>query len=112
MTVRQGSPLAIAFGIESLKEETSRSGTLGFAYRPDKGFSPAGCTNPTVCPARVLLASVKVGAANFFTNAIDTRTTGIDIVAQYASKMDRASVGEWRHRCRRSLRRSPGRAGA
>jgi iron complex outermembrane recepter protein len=107
VTVRQGSPLAAAFGILPLKEETSQNATLGFVYRPDNGFSitadlyridiedrivlsgyvtpdgPAGCVDPLVCPARVLLASVNVGAANFFTNAIDTSTKGIDIVAQY-----------------------------
>jgi iron complex outermembrane recepter protein len=111
VTVRQGSPLAAAFGINPLKEETSKNATLGFAYRPDNGFSltvdlyridiedrivlsgyvtpdgPAGCVDPLVCPARVLLASVNVGAANFFTNAIDTQTTGIDIVAQYAMEL-------------------------
>ncbi len=119
VTVRQGSPLAIAFGIEPLKEETSQSATVGFAYRPGNGFTltadlyrisikdrivlsgyvtpdgPAGCTNPAICPARVLLASVNVGAANFFTNAIDTKTTGIDIVAQYASKLDSGADLVW-----------------
>ncbi len=111
VTVRQGSTLAAAFGIQPLKEETSRSGTLGFAWRPGNGFSitadlynirirdrivlsgyvtpdgAPGCTNPALCPARVLLASVNVGAANFFTNAIDTKTRGLDIVAQYTTPL-------------------------
>jgi iron complex outermembrane recepter protein len=119
VTVRQGSPLAAAFGIKPLKEETSRNATLGLAYRPDNGFSltvdlyridikdrivlsgyvtpdgPAGCVDPLVCPARVLLASVNVGAANFFTNAIDTKTTGVDIVAQYAMEFDNGAKLIW-----------------
>ena len=119
VTVRQGSALAAAFGIQPLKEETSRSATLGFAYRPGNGFSvtadlyqiniddrivlsgyitpdgPAGCTNPAVCPSRVLLASLNVGAANFFTNAIDTKTSGVDIVAQYAMKMGNGAELVW-----------------
>ena len=119
VTVRQGSPLAAAFGIAPLKEESSRNGTLGFAYYPDNGFSltadlyridiedrivlsgyvtpdgPAGCVNPLICPARVLLASVNVGAANFFTNAIDTKTTGIDIVAQYTMELESGAKLIW-----------------
>ena len=119
VTVRQGSALAAAFGIEPLKEETSRNATIGFAYRPDNGFSmtvdfyrikikdrivlsgyinpdgPAGCVDPVVCPARVLLASLNVGAANFFTNAIDTKTTGVDIVAQYATDLDSGAKLLW-----------------
>lgn len=119
VTVRQGSALASAFGIEPLKEETSRSATIGFAYRPDNGFSmtvdfysiriddrivlsgyitpdgPAGCVNAAICPARVLLASLNVGAANFFTNAIDTKTTGVDVVAQYASQLDSGASLVW-----------------
>jgi len=112
VTARQGSFLATELGIEPLKAETSRSATFGFAYRPNERFSltadmyrididdrivlsgyvtpdgPANCTDPAVCPVRVLLKSLNVGAANFFTNAIDTKTTGIDIVAQYTVQMD------------------------
>lgn len=111
VTVRQGSALAAAFGIQPLKEETSQSSTLGFAWRPGNGFTltadlyniriddrivlsgyvtpdgAPGCTDPAVCPARVLLESVNVGAANFFTNAIDTKTKGVDIVAQYETML-------------------------
>lgn len=119
VTVRQGSTLASAFGIEPLKEETSRNATIGFVYRPDNGFSvtvdfysieisdrivlsgyitpdgPAGCTDPAICPARVLLSSLNVGAANFFTNAIDTKTTGVDVVAQYAHDLDNGAKLVW-----------------
>ena len=119
VTVRQGSALAAAFGIQPLKEETSRSGTLGFALRPGNGFSmtvdiyrieikdrivlsgyinpdgPSNCTDAAICPARVLLKSLNVGAANFFTNAIDTQTTGVDVVAQYLSKLDNGATLLW-----------------
>ncbi len=119
VTVRQGSALAAAFGIEPLKEETSTSATLGLVFNPDNGFSltadlyriaiddrivlsgyitpdgPEGCTNPAQCPARVLLASVNVGAANFFTNAIDTTTTGLDIVAQYTHEIKSGAQLTW-----------------
>jgi iron complex outermembrane recepter protein len=119
VTVRQGSPLAAQFGIKPLKEESSRNATLGFIFRPDNGFSltldfyriaikdrivlsgyitpdgPANCVTASVCPARVLLASVNVGAANFFTNAIDTRTTGVDIVAQYDMELSNGAKLVW-----------------
>jgi iron complex outermembrane recepter protein len=119
VTVRQGSALSASFGIKPLKEETSVNAALGFVFHNDSGFSltadlyniaikdrivlsgyvtpdgPADCTNVAVCPARVLLASVNVGAANFFTNAIDTKTKGIDIVAQYTMDLDSGAKLVW-----------------
>ena len=48
-------------------------------------------------PARVLLEAVNVGAANFFTNAIDTRTNSLvvraDSPALMARPLDRRPVG-------------------
>lgn len=115
VTARQGSVLASALGIAPLKAETSQSGTIGLVFHPNEQFSltadlyrididdrivlsgyvtpegPSGCTDPNVCPVQVLLDSLNVGAANFFTNAIDTRTTGIDVVAQYTMELESAA---------------------
>lgn len=113
VTARQGSALAQAFGIQPLKEETSRSGTVGLTFTPATGLSftadlytikvkdrivfsseigpeanSAGCTNAAVCPVRVILQSLNLGAATLFTNAADTKTEGADFVGQYTIKLD------------------------
>ena len=115
LTARQNSSVTRAFGIDPLKEEESTSGTLGFSWRPSDNFSltvdvfrididdriifssniapetvgtnglPCTPTN-TNCPIRAILAPFGVAQAQFFTNAIDTKTTGIDIVGEYSTE--------------------------
>lgn len=112
ITARQGSPAALAFGVKPLKEESSDNYSLGFVWKPTTEFSlttdvyqiniddrivfsgaigpeanSAGCTDPTVCPIALLLRPLNVGQATFFTNAIDTKTRGIDIVAEYGTEL-------------------------
>ena len=112
LTARQNSAVTRAFGIEPLKEETSQSGSLGFVFRPNDRFSvtmdvfrididdriifssniqpesvgtngqPCAPGNGN-CPIRAILDPIGVGQVLFFTNAIDTRTTGVDIVANH-----------------------------
>jgi len=112
LTARQDSAVTRAFGIEPLQEETSTSGTLGFVYTPDERFSltmdlfrididdriifssniqpeavggdgaPCAPDNGN-CPIRAILDPIGVGQVLFFTNAIDTRTTGLDVVANH-----------------------------
>jgi iron complex outermembrane receptor protein len=112
LTARQDSAVTRALGIPALQEETSTSGTLGIVWKPNDNFSLTAdvfrididdriifsgniapetvgnnglpCTvNNSNCPIRAALAPFAVGQAQFFTNAIDTRTTGIDIVANH-----------------------------
>lgn len=115
LTARQNSSVTRAFGIDPLKEEESTSATLGFSWRPSEKFSftvdvfrididdriifssniapesvgtdglPCTATN-TNCPIRAILAPFGVAQARFFTNAIDTETTGIDIVGEYSTE--------------------------
>lgn len=115
LTARQNSSVTRAFGIDPLKEEESTSATLGFSWRPNDKFSftvdvfrididdriifssniapetvgtdglPCTATN-TNCPIRAILAPFGVAQAQFFTNAIDTETTGIDIVGEYSTE--------------------------
>jgi iron complex outermembrane receptor protein len=110
LTARNGSPVANALGIPALKEETSISRSIGFVFKPIENFSltadifrididdrmvysenvspesvgtdglPCNITNSN-CPIRAALTPFRVDAAQFFTNAIDTSTTGLDIVA-------------------------------
>ncbi|MGO4262773.1 TonB-dependent receptor plug domain-containing protein [Lysobacter sp. TAB13] len=112
LTARQDSAVTRAFGIEPLKEETSKSGSIGFVLKPNDRFSvtldvfrididdriifssniqpesvgnngqPCAPGNGN-CPIRAILDPIGVGQVLFFTNAIDTRTTGIDLVANH-----------------------------
>ncbi len=115
LTARQDSAVTRAFGIDPLKEEESKSASLGFSYRPNDNFSftvdvfrididdriifssniapetigtdslPCNGTNSN-CPIRAILAPFGVAQAQFFTNAIDTRTTGLDIVGEFSTE--------------------------
>ncbi|GAA4799878.1 TonB-dependent receptor [Lysobacter hankyongensis] len=115
LTARQDSAVTRAFGIDPLKEEESKSVTLGFSWRPSDQFSltvdvfrididdriifssniapetigtnglPCTPTN-TNCPIRAILAPFGVAQAQFFTNAIDTETTGVDIVGEFSTE--------------------------
>ena len=115
LTARQNSDVTRAFGIEPLKEEESVSATLGVVWRPTDQFSltvdvfrididdriifssniapesvgtdglPCDASNSN-CPIRAILAPFGVAQAQFFTNAIDTRTQGIDIVGEYTTE--------------------------
>ncbi len=105
LTAREDSAVTRAFGIAPLQEETSKSASIGMILRPTQGFSltadvyrtriddrivfssniapeSGACATPAACPIRAILDPLRVGQAQFFTNAIDTTTTGFDLVAQ------------------------------
>lgn len=115
LTARQDSAVTRAFGIDPLKEEESKSMTLGFSWRPSDQFSltvdvfrididdriifSSNIAPETIgtdglvcngtnsnCPIRAILAPFGVAQAQFFTNAIDTETTGIDIVGEFSTE--------------------------
>ena len=107
LTARQDSEITRAFGIPALQEETSNNFTLGVVAKPTPRFrltvdffyididdriifsstiapeDPALCGTPAGCPIRTLLDPIGVGQIQFFTNAVDTTTKGLDIVALY-----------------------------
>ncbi|MGH8085464.1 MAG: TonB-dependent receptor plug domain-containing protein [Lysobacter sp.] len=116
LTARQNSDVTRAFGIEPLQEETSTSGTLGFVFTPSERFSltldlfrididdriifssnlspedAATCLpDNSNCPIRAILDPIGVGQVLFFTNSIDTQTTGLDIVANHNTVFDGGS---------------------
>lgn len=105
LTAREDSAVTRAFGIAPLQEETSKSASIGMILRPTQGFSltadvyrtkiddrivfssniapeSGACATPAACPIKAILDPLRVGQAQFFTNAIDTTTTGFDLVAQ------------------------------
>ncbi|KQQ88500.1 TonB-dependent siderophore receptor [Massilia sp. Leaf139] len=112
LTAREGSAVTRAFGIAPLKEETSKNASVGIVLRPLPNFSVTAdlyrididdrivfssnigaepteggaCAVPGACPIRAILAPLNVGQAQFFTNAIDTRTNGLDVVAEHTTR--------------------------
>ncbi|RMH17641.1 MAG: TonB-dependent receptor [Acidobacteria bacterium] len=97
-TFRNDDPVTRAFGVPRLKEETSTNLSFGFTARPFERLSITAdaysididdrivisgqfrATNPQIAP---ILAPFGVNAAQFFSNAIDTETEGIDLVVAY-----------------------------
>ncbi len=108
-TFAVGSAAAAALGATQLKAEKARNYSLGIqlaplanwtttidAYRIDIDDRIALSANMTLSPAlQAALAkqSILVGAGRYFTNAIDTRTTGVDVVSTY--RLDLASAGRY-----------------
>lgn len=101
----EGSDVALALGVDELTEETSFNTSLGFVWGWDAltltvdayyieiddrivlsgNIVPEGgdCTVAGSCPIREALEPLGYAQTQFFTNAIDTKTTGIDLVADY-----------------------------
>ena len=115
LTARQDSAVTRAFGIDPLKDETSKSAAIGLTWRPNNhasltvdlyrididdriifssniapetlGTDGLACNaSNSNCPIRAILQPFGVAQAQFFTNAIDTRTTGLDIVGEYGTE--------------------------
>ncbi len=98
MTAPNSSPIAEAFGIPALKEETSLGYSFGITSQTSRntvltidlyqidvhdrvvlsGFFYKYFGNEVI--DELLADLTSVGGAQFFTNAVDTRTRGIDIV--------------------------------
>jgi len=119
LTARQDSAVTRAFGIPALKEETSVNYSFGLVAKPSDHFritldvyqididdrivfssniqpedaSTCGIPfDPNRCPIRAILDPLGVGQILFFTNAIDTKTTGLDLVALYDWHLGTESV--------------------
>jgi iron complex outermembrane receptor protein len=109
LTAREGSAVTKAFGIPNLKQETSKNASVGIVLRPASNFSltadlwginiddrivfssniapeSGACATAAACPIKAILDPLKVGQAQFFTNAIDTETRGLDIVAEHTTR--------------------------
>ena len=106
LVARNDSAVTRALGIPSLQEETSINKSFGFVFKPIESFSltadvfrididdrivysstigvePAASCDATLsnCPIRRAVGPDATGV-QFFTNAVDTTTTGIDIIAR------------------------------
>jgi iron complex outermembrane receptor protein len=98
-TFNNESPIAKAFGIESLKPETSTNYSAGFTSKLFKNFTFTmdgyyiSIKNRIVLSGRFdegyedILESVGASSAQFFTNAVNTETFGIDFVPTYSLRV-------------------------
>jgi iron complex outermembrane recepter protein len=96
LTLPVNSPAALALGAQPLKPETSRHASAGVVVTPVPGFDvtvdyyhiaiddrivlSGNFTGPQIT---TLLAPFGANSARFFTNAINTRTNGVDLTAAY-----------------------------
>jgi len=100
-------PLAKAVGIPELKQETSVNLSAGFTAKPIRNLSLTVDAYQVTIKDRVvltglfdqsddaigyILASLNVGAAQFFTNAVDTKTTGVDAIATYSNTIGKGRL--------------------
>ena len=108
-TFAVGSAAAAALGAQPLKAEKARNYSLGLQLQPTRDWTAsidayrinvddriALSANMTLNPAlqNVLAAQgILVGAGRYFTNAIDTRTTGVDVVSTY--RLNLANAGRY-----------------
>lgn len=108
LTSNNLSPITKAFGIPRLKEERSFHGSAGVTFHPNDKLSLSvdgyfirlldrivltsqfDTANTTV--AEILAPFPGVSRAQFFANAIDTDTTGIDVVGDYAVSVGSGSL--------------------
>ncbi len=103
LTGENNSPVTRAFGVPELKEETSVNFSGGFVARPLANFSitadfyrisikdrivlTSRFSNSDPIVSRILapFESDGVGQAQFFANAVNTSTYGVDVVAAYTA---------------------------
>src|SRR5690606_21946780 len=96
------SPITRVLGIPQLKEEKSVNASLGITTSPFEGFSATldgyyvdikdrivltGAFEDSDPDIGTELQALGVGAAQFFTNAVDTRTLGADLILTYVKRI-------------------------
>ncbi len=84
--INNGSAQAKALGVETLRAEKSTNYTFGFGFKPNNKFSLTVDYYNIEVKDRIILSSklsTAVGRVSFFTNGINTRTSGIDYVMGY-----------------------------
>lgn len=98
---KNNSPVTRALGIEPLKQETSVNIGAGLTYSRQRLSLSADFYHIKIDDRIVLtgdfyndddqigdvLRALNVGSARFFTNAINTSTTGLDLVAAYSGRI-------------------------
>jgi iron complex outermembrane receptor protein len=97
---RNNSPITRTLGIPALTEEKALNASVGFTASPFDGFTATVDGYFVDIQDRIVLtgafdtgdpdiggdlAALNVGAAQFFTNALDTQTLGLDVILTYTT---------------------------
>ena len=98
-TFAVNTPQARALGAQDLKPEKARNYSLGLQFQPSRNFTTTvdayriDIDNRILFSANLVLSNAlknvlaaqgtPVGSGRYFTNAVDTRTEGVDIVSTY-----------------------------
>ena len=103
LTLPVSSPAAQVLGAVPLEPENSRHASAGVVLAPTSTLELTAdfyriaiddrivlSGNFTAAPIAALLAPFGANSARFFTNAIDTRTTGVDLTASYRVRTETA----------------------
>ena len=108
-TFNNESPVLRALKVPQLAEEKSFNVTAGIALRPLKPvflsldmyqidvddrivYSSSIASADTTTAVGAILGEYDITSLKFFTNAVDTRTRGVDVVASYATAMGHGLV--------------------
>ena len=105
------SAAAAALGAKPLKPEKSRNLSLGLLLQPlaqwqttvdvyqididDRILLSANLSLPTALRDQLAAQGVLVSAGRYFTNALDTRTRGVDVVSTWQQDWGRAGRGQY-----------------
>ena len=104
LTLATDEPAAIALGATPLRPERSRNWSGGLTYNPSRTFTATVDWFRIDVDDRIVLSENFVGAGvrsilaangitgldirpRFFTNAVDTRTQGVDVVVRYLAEL-------------------------
>ncbi|WP_332877384.1 TonB-dependent receptor plug domain-containing protein [Massilia sp. S19_KUP03_FR1] len=104
-----GSAAARALGAQPLKAERARNLSVGAQWQPTRNWTTSvdlyrididdrvvfssnlQLANAPALASALAVQGVYVGAARYFTNAVDTRTKGVDIVSTYRLNLEQGA---------------------
>ncbi len=112
LTTNNDGRITKAFGVPDLREETSVNLSGGLTLRPTGNLSITADAYRIAIDGRIVITSqfgvsdpvvqrilapyqnqaLAVTAVQFFTNSVDTKTTGLDLVAQYARALGQGTL--------------------
>ncbi len=90
-TLRTSNPIAISLGAKELKAEKSLHFTSGFVYKLQDNFSLSTDYFYIKINDRIMISDeipyTENSIVRFFTNAVNTKTQGIDVAIKYETKL-------------------------